>query len=135
MSGAEVGGEPPVETDLQRYPGGTRRLDGAIGVGQRQRHRLLTEDGLAATRGSLDEVGVHGRRRGNDDRLYRGVRQQLCRFEGCLRAAQRRRQPFGDSRCRIRHRGDSSAGYPPGKALPVKRADAPRPDQADLYGR
>ena len=45
-----VRGEPAVEPDLQHYSGGAGGVDRPVQVGQRQRHRLLAEHGLAGPR-------------------------------------------------------------------------------------
>ena len=58
MCRGEVGGEAPVETDLQRNIVRGACADCAIGVLERQCHRLFAEDMLACLRCCYHEIGV-----------------------------------------------------------------------------
>ena len=73
---ANAGGEAAVEPDLQHDVRLLGRGDGAVGVGEGHRHRLLAEHVLARGGGRDDEVGVAARGRGDQHAVDVGPAEQ-----------------------------------------------------------
>ena len=63
----ELGGESPVEPDLQRDAGGPGRVYGAVSIVEGEGHRLLAEHVLACVGRGDDEIGVRSGRRADRD--------------------------------------------------------------------
>ena len=74
-----VRSEAAVESDLQHHAGRARSVDGPVGIGQREGHRLLAEHRLARGGGGHHQVGVEAGRRGDDDRVDLRVGEDICR--------------------------------------------------------
>ena len=74
--GGERGGEAAVEPDLQHDAGLLGRGDGAVGVGEGHRHRLLAEHVLARGGGRDDQVGVAARGGGDQHAVDVGPVEQ-----------------------------------------------------------
>jgi len=123
--------EAPVEPHLQhhaRLPAGSDR---PVGVGQRQRHRLLDEDGLARLRRLNDQVGVRAGRRRDQDRFEVRVGQDRSRVGTCHGCAEAGGQPLGGAGCRVDDGGETGPRHPAREALAVEASDGARPDQSD----
>ncbi len=102
----EIPGEAAVEADLQRDPRGVRGVDGAVGVVQRQRHRLLAEHMLACLRRGDDQIGVGGRGRTDRHCIDRRIGDQVQ----WIAVRPRRRKPFGRARFGISYGGQAGVG-------------------------
>jgi hypothetical protein len=130
---APVGGEAPVEADLQHDAGGARGVDRPVQVRQLQPHRLLAEHALARLRGGHHEIGVEASRRGDDDGVDLGVVPHLRDIGVRPVGAQCTGQPLRRSGSRIGHRDQPRAGDAAAHRLPVERTHPARPDQGHSY--
>jgi hypothetical protein len=123
--GLPVRGEAPVEPDLQQDACGAGGVDGPVGVGQRERHRLLAEHGLARPCRGHHQVGVEAGGRRDHHRVDGRVRERLRRIgAGAVRA-----EALRDPGRRVRHGHEPRSRDPARQRTAVERPHPAGPDQ------
>ena len=94
-----------------------RRGDGALGVGDRLRERLLDEAVLAGAQHALGEIGVGRDGRGQDDGVERVVGQEVVERPGAART--------GEARADALERGGVAVAQP-GQLAALNRGEVAR---------
>src|SRR6266566_6734459 len=122
--------EPPLKADLDERARLLYMLDDRMGGCQVEGDGLLAEGRHACVGGHVEELGMDGRRRRDDERVYAFTGQ---RFDACrLLGAQR----FGDARCplgvRIDH-GEPRYERALLQGLRMQRADATDAHHPDVH--